>query len=99
MCLSLLDQSKEQDHIGALELLQNASDNIGQLADGVDKFTNWWRQAQQLITTLETQMFVSYPRINPIRLDMAQKSWESVRDRYEAYNRAVSGSLFMSGLI
>ena len=91
MCLSLLDQSKEQDHIGALELLQNASDNIGQLADGVDKFTNWWRQAQQLITTVETQMFVSYPQINPIRLAMAQKSWESVRDRYEAYSRAVSG--------
>ena len=95
MCLSFLDQSKEQDHIGALELLQNAFDNIGQLADGVHKFTNWWRQAQQLITTLETQIFVSYPRINHIILDMAQKRWESVRDRYEAYSRAVSGLFYV----
>ena len=91
MCLSLLDHSKEQDHIGALELLQNAYDNIAQLTVGVDKFTNWWRQAQQLITTLETRTFVSYPRIDSIRLDMAKKGWESVSDRYEAYTRAVSG--------
>jgi hypothetical protein len=35
-------------------------------------------------------MFVSYPRINPIRLEMARKGWETVRDRYEVYNRTVS---------
>ena len=43
-----------------------------------------------MIYQLEIRTFVSYPRISPIRLEMAQKGWASVRIRYETYNRTVS---------
>ncbi|KIM83080.1 hypothetical protein PILCRDRAFT_88318 [Piloderma croceum F 1598] len=81
------DDSEEQGHIGTLGLLKKASDNIGNLANGVNKFANWWSHAKIMIYQLEISTFVSYPRISSIRLEMAQKGWASVRVRYEAYNR------------
>jgi len=81
--------SEEQDYVTASELIEKAADDIGHLLDGVDKFANWWRQAESMISTLEIGMFVSYPRINPIRLVMARKGWETVRERYEVYNRTI----------
>ncbi|KIM83081.1 hypothetical protein PILCRDRAFT_7500 [Piloderma croceum F 1598] len=71
---TLSDYSREQDHINALE---KVSDDMGHLVDGVAKFAKWWSQAKSMLFTSDTQMFVNDQNINPIRLDMAQKSWES----------------------
>ena len=89
-CSSLLDDSKEQVYVPASELIEKADNDIEHLLDGVNKFVNWWRQAESMISALEIGMFVSYPRINPIRLEMARKGWETVRHRYEVYNMTVS---------
>jgi hypothetical protein len=88
---SLSDNSEEQDYVPPWELIEKALDNIGHLLDGVDKFANWWCQAESLISALDLEIakLVSNPRISPIRLEMARKGWETVGDRYEAYNRAV----------
>jgi len=88
--IALSLSAKEQDHIDGLELLKKASDDMGNLVDGVTKFANWWSKAKSMISTLEKQMFASDQRINPIRLEMARRDWECVRERYEVYTRTVS---------
>jgi hypothetical protein len=83
----------------ALELFKKASDDIGHLLDGVHQFTSWWRQAQILISTLATQMFVNDQQIHPFRLEMGRKGWESVRDQYEVYIISVSALQTTSSIV
>ena len=71
-------------------MLKKVSDDMGHLVDGVAKFANWWSQANAMLSNLEEQLFVNDQWINPIRLEMARKNWESIRDRYEVYSRTVS---------
>jgi hypothetical protein len=98
ICLSLSDNTKEQDYIDALELLTKASIDMDHLIKAVAKFANWWREAKRVIYILEIRLLIEDQRVNPIRLSMARNNWESVRVRYEVYNRTVSVLCLLSDI-
>jgi len=77
-----------QDLIGALELLNKASDCMSELGDRVAKFAEWWFKTEIMISTLG-KVSVNGRRMSPIRLNMVRKNWEAVRNQYEVYSRTI----------
>jgi hypothetical protein len=90
MCISTSGHTQEQDLPAALELLQKAIDDMDNLADGVLQFANWWSRAETMTSTWEIRMRAIVGGMSRLRLGMAQKDWELVRNRYEDYKRIVS---------
>jgi len=71
-----------------LELLQKALDDMDNLAHIVLRFTNWWFNAETMLSNWGQLRGIR--EISSLRLGMVQKEWEMVRNRYEDYKRSVS---------
>jgi hypothetical protein len=89
----------EHDPIVALELLNKAANNVGELVDCVAKFTDWWSSAETMMHTLEDEVVsADGPWLDTIR-NRARKSCEVLRKDYEIYRRSVSGLQIPSSII
>jgi len=81
----------EQDAIVALELLKKAANNVGEVANCVDKVASWWSKSAITISTLWDQVVSDDGRqLSTIRISMVGKSWEVLRNDYEVYKRSIN---------
>jgi len=87
-CIPLLDQNIQQDT--AATVYRMASD-VDKLLTCVDKFANWWNDAESIIQSLKIHtVFVDDQRINQLRIRTIRTRWEAFRGEYEAYKRNAS---------
>ena len=85
----------EQDAMIALELLDKAANNVGEVVNCVHKVASWWSKAAIMISTLRDQVLSDDGRrLSSIRINMVRKSWEVLRNDYEVYKRSVSDLQF-----
>jgi hypothetical protein len=81
----------EQDAMIALELLDKAANNVGEVVNCVHKVASWWSKAATMISTLRDQVLSDDGRrLSSIRINMVRKSWEVLRNDYEVYKRSIN---------
>ena len=89
--ISLSGRNMDQDPLVALELLNKAANSVDRVVECVNKFANWWGNAETMISTLGNQVVsADGRRLSAIRIHMVQKSWEVLQKEYEVYKRSVS---------
>ena len=81
----------------AIKELNLAALDIAELAHTVDNFANWWNKMNTTLNTAEgNARYLKPGRINPLRVEITQKNWKTVRDDYKQYSKAFRAVLTSS---
>jgi hypothetical protein len=67
----------------ALELLNKAASNVGEVVNCVQKFHNWWSEAESMLVV--STIACDGQRLSKIRLEMVRKCWDIVLEGCGAY--------------